>query len=233
MNKELMASWPVDLMTGQTMIPPGEFTTLEKNPHAASADMHNFPVLRGLFDSKHFDLGPELPGNIRWGYLNLANALFFRLQLGPNMLFWLANPADPEVWKVLDIWAATGRIVLAAEFADEPPLIVSQDFNMSTAFRANRRFLGDSKRTADFIAEARHVIVLNELAPVATSDIEEYPNLQHVQACMVRTKVTHGVTILGNEVTQESSEHVAELFAALTKAAESITSMLQSERTRR
>lgn len=202
MNKDIMATWPKDLETGLPMVPPGEFTDFSQYPNSKQpARVRKLPVLRGWFDNNRFDLDPKLPSHTGWGTVPLdrATALTFRVQRGPNVLYWLADPSDPYVWAAIDTWAAAKTIVLAAEFQDGEVLIVHRDFNLHPSLSAMRHAIGDSSHTRNFAAEASTILAKDEVKTFASSDIPSYPQLKHVQACMVRTAETGGVTVALHE----------------------------------
>jgi len=222
MNRESTAYWPKDFATDLPMVPPGEFTTFKEYPHSTQpARIRKLPVLRGWFDSKRFDLNLNLPAHVGWGAVNLGKAttLTFRIQLGPNVLYWLANPADPHVWAVIDKWAATKRMVLAAEFPDAPPLLIGRDFELRhPAFRELRNALGDETYTKRFIADASQVIVSDDMWRIASSDIADFPMLEHVQACLVRTSHTQGVAVLVDEGAPSAEGPFADAARAIMTA---------------
>lgn len=222
MNKETMATWPRDFETGLPMVPPGEFTTFKEYPNSTQpARVRKLPVLRGWFDSKQFEVNPKLPAHIGWGSVNIgaSMALTLRIQLGPNTLYWLANPGDPHVWAVLDKWATAGQMVLAAEFGDAPPLIIGRDFNLRhPSFSGLRKLVSDTSQTVNFIMDASRVIAAGDIKLIASSDIASYPKLENVQACMLRTDVTQGVAVMVNEGAPGPNGAVADAVAALAKA---------------
>lgn len=216
-----MAAWPKDFATDLPMIPPAEFTTFKEYPGSTQpARIRKLPVLRGWFDSKQFEVNPKLPAHIGWGSVNIgaSMALTLRIQLGPNTLYWLANPGDPHVWAVLDKWAAAGQMVLAAEFGDAPPLIIGRDFNLRhPSYGALRKLVSDTSQTANFIVDASRVIAAGDIKLIANSDIALYSKLQYVQACMVRTEVTQGVAVMVNEGAPGPNGAVADAVEALIK----------------
>jgi len=230
MDKEMMATWPRDLETGLPMVPPGEFTTFKEYPGSTQpARIRKLPVLRGWFDAKQFELNLSLPAHVGWGSVQLgaSQSLTFRIQLGPNMLYWLANAADQHVWSVIDKWASAGKMVLAAEFDGAPPLIVCRDFDLHHRnFSALRKLTSAPSQTASFLAEASRVIVEGEMKVIATSDIAAYPKLEQVQACIVRTPETQGVTVMVNEGKPGPQGPVADTVEALSRA------LLESKQTR-
>ena len=38
-----------------------------------------------------------------------SSAVTLRLQVGTSQFYWLAHPDDPELWQLLETWAAAGR----------------------------------------------------------------------------------------------------------------------------
>jgi hypothetical protein len=129
MNKETIAAWPKDFETELPVVLQGEFTDFSEYPNSTQpARIRKLPVLRGFFNGQRFDMDPKLPTHIGWGMAPIGHqavALTFRIQRGPNVLYWLANPADKRVCEVLDQWAAAKKMVLAAEFESGPALLVT------------------------------------------------------------------------------------------------------------
>jgi hypothetical protein len=191
--------------------------------------VRKLPVLRGFFNGKAFDTNPELPAHVGWGVLPMAGnagALTFRIQKGPNVLYWLANPSDPFVWDTLDKWAAAKTMVLAAEFEDGL-VLVHRSFNLlHPVFNAWREAVKDDGHTVSFMSEATRLLASDGLKDTASTDIPAYPQLQHVQGCMVRTEHTGGVTLMLNDEAPGPNGAVADAVAALAKA------MLQPDKPR-
>lgn len=173
----------------------GGFTDYSRYPDAGhSATARDVPVLRGAFDASRFEFDPELPLYFGWGVMPVADtvALSFRLQLGPNALYWIANAADPCVWHVVDQWAAEGAMALAVELDGLPAMVVQRNFYMSPELEAVRETAGGESQVRDFIADVTHGLLTDELRHAVASDIPQYSELQHIQGCLVRTPVTGG-----------------------------------------
>lgn len=221
MKKETPAHWPKDFETDLQIVPPGEFTTFKEYPRSTQpARVRKLPVLRGYFDGKRFDMAPGLPSHIGWGSVATGNAvaLTFRIQRGPNVLYWLANASDPAVWTVLDTWAAAKTTVLAAEFQDAPAFLACRDFDLNhLRFSGLRNAVRDAGHTRDFLADVTRALATNELANMASTDIPTYPHLQHVQGCMVRTRHTGGVALVVNDTMPEQGP-IADAIATVSKA---------------
>lgn len=223
MNKNTMATWPKDFTTDLPLVPPGEFTDFSQYPNSGQpVEVRKLPVLRGLFDAKQSDLDPTLPTHIGWGMAPLehrAVALTFRIQRGPNVLYWLANPSDPHVWEALDEWVASNTMVLAAEFQDGQVLIVRRDFNLShPMFAAARHYIEDAMHTLNFAASVSALLARDEAKKLASTDIPSYPQLRHVQACMVRTAHTKSVAIAMHESEPSPNGPVADAVSTLVQS---------------
>jgi len=231
MNKSVMAAWPKDFETDLPIVPPGEFTDFSEYPNSNQPSrVRKLPVLRGFFDDSRFDVSTPLPAHMGWGTAPIgqkAVALTFRIQRGPNVLYWLANPADKRVWEVLDKWDAANRMVLAAEFKTGPTFLVARDFKLHPKLSAMRVAVSQAERlTPEFIADASMAIIKDEVKLMASTDIAAFAQLQQVQACMVRTQHTGGVAFMLNEGAPGPQGPVADAVAALSKA------MLQPDRPR-
>lgn len=53
------------------------------------------------------------------------------------MVYWLASPADEEVWRVMDQWNEVGRMVIAP-FFDGQACLISRDFGLVPQAKALR-----------------------------------------------------------------------------------------------
>lgn len=231
MDKSEMAGWPKDFETNLPVVPPGEFTDFSEYPNSTQpARIRKLPVLRGFFNAQQFDVNPQLPTHVGWGMVPIgqrATALTFRLQRGPNVLYWLANPADERVWKVLDTWAAAKMMVVAAEFANGPAVLVARDFNLHPQLSTLRVATSQAARlTPEFIADATMALARGEMKSIASTDIPAYPDLQNVQACMLRTQHTGGVALMLHQGSPGANGPVADAVGALMQ------SMLQRDQTR-
>ena len=157
--------------------------------------LRDLPVLTGFFDLDRFDLTPELARHVGWGTVRLGGtmALTFRLQAGANVLYWLAHAADFRIWEVMDKWAAAGTMVLVAGFQGHPPRVElrARDFHIPPQIEELRAMTTRADElTEEFVtafAAAHHWKAFKNMA---STDIAAYPNLRHVQACMVVTPET-------------------------------------------
>jgi len=168
-----------------------------------AASMGTLPVLSGLFNSTRTDRSTRAPMHLGFGSMDMERdslpLLTFRLQVGTDMMYWLANAGDPEIWSMLDAWHKSGRMAVAAEFEDGKVLFSSRDFKMVPPLQALRPKLADaSSRVAaaqDFAMNAGGTLVSGHLALVATSDIPTIPRLKSVQGCTVTTRTTGRVFV--------------------------------------
>ncbi|AMV48206.1 hypothetical protein [Paraburkholderia caribensis] len=81
--------------------------------------------------------------------------LMFFLQIEDARLVWLANPAEPEVWKAIDIWRANGSVSVALSNSDNSTHLFVIPFRRLDesvlALRRSNRFDADTL-TIDAIA---------------------------------------------------------------------------------
>jgi len=195
MNPKVKLTWAEGSGADRPLVVAGEFVNFEGYADLSKQEerVRKLPVLRGVFDSKRVDFTPGLPAHAGWGSVRLGDtvALTFRLQLVPNVLYFLANPADPEIWKVMDVWAAAGKFVMAAEVEDGRVFLVSRDYKMVPQVARLRDLVkaGESY-TAAFLSDAGQAINTGDISHIATTDIPAYPALANVQACIVTRKNT-------------------------------------------
>jgi hypothetical protein len=200
MNIGNSATWLLD-QAGNPILPPGYVATLDEvvSPSVTlPSGMRSLPVLVGHFGSHPVDLNATQPRYVGFGCIDTdaMPLLTFRMQIGPTVAYWLANPADPQIWKLLDAWDAAGKIALSAHFNGSGPLLV-WEFSITPALNALRvwtRHAGDHA-TAYFISRAGHAILDGLLPRIATSDIASVQKLEHVLGCIVCTPEMGAVRI--------------------------------------
>lgn len=223
MNSNTTRTWPKDFKTRLPMVPPGEFTDFKSFPDSTlPVRAQKLPALRGWFDASSCNINASLPMNIGWGAVTLENgavALTFRVQVGSSIFYWLANPADKNVWKVVDQWSAAGLIVLAADFGDGPGLLVSGDFKLVPQMAAMRRAVDSAGEiTPKFVAGASAAIMKDEIKLFASTNIPSFPTLTSVQTCMVRTDHTRGVAVILHDEPHSGNGLIADAAAALARS---------------
>jgi hypothetical protein len=187
-----IALWRREPQTGAICLPEGAITTAEQFPRSTPfATAPRCPVLMGEFLPPRFDWTPELPVHAGWGVLELdgQRALTFRLQAGSTQLYWLANPADPDVWAMQDAWATAGQMALAADFGRGPVFVLSRTFELSPAYKATR-LPHSGQSSGPFCAAVARSLMQGELSVFAKSDIPAFPRLTYVQGCLVVTRHT-------------------------------------------
>jgi hypothetical protein len=195
-----------------------------------AADLGTLPVLSGLFNSARAERSTKAPMHLGFGSMEMERdslpLLTFRLQVGADMMYWLANAGDPEIWAMLDAWHKAGRMAVAAEFEDGKVLFSSRDFRMVPPLQALRPKSADSSSLSsaaqDFAMNAGGTLVSGHLALVATSDIPTIPRLKSVQGCTVTTMTTGRVFV---------PPHIAALAACDLIAPEADANPLSSEQT--
>jgi hypothetical protein len=160
------------------------------------------PVLSGLFSPAKVNLSGKQQMHLGFGSMGAPGMsmpmLTFRLQIGADMLYWLANPWDPEVWAMVDAWDATGRMAVAAEVGDTV-LFMTRDYEIIPPMRELRKQAQSSMKRLDAVQEfmqgAGLLAVSGHLALGATTDIPSIPSLRHVQGCTVQTETTGRVLV--------------------------------------
>lgn len=159
------------------------------------------PVLAGHVNSARVTFDADAPCHLGLGTFDIQGELpmfAIRLQLGANMLYWLVNSADPELWSMVDAWRKAGRMAVAAEFDNGKMLFVDRDYRSGAAMSALRRQAESTNRqaaTRDFMQCAGEALVSGQLASMATSDIPGIPSLRNVQGCTVRTQTTGRILV--------------------------------------
>lgn len=175
--------------SGTSLVSPGCFGSFKevnaKNRYPAR--IRKLTVLMGLFN---FDQpGVEFNHISHFGWGSIENErmplLTFRLQIGANMFYWLANPSDRKVWKVLDEWNVAHEIVAHAVFKNTA-VFMHRPFRISPPLAALRRWTLHEgiPATASFVKSAAHQLD-GQLVAKAKSDIPGVPRLDHVSACIL------------------------------------------------
>jgi len=162
----------------------------------------NLPVLTGAFSPARVKLDANQQSYLGWGSMSAPGMslplLTFRLQLGADMLYWLANPWDPEVWSMLDAWGAAGHMAVAAEVGDRV-VFVTRDYESIPPMKELRsKAQGAMKRldaVREFMQGAGLLTVSGHLALGATTDIPSIPVLRHVHGCTVQTETTGRILV--------------------------------------
>ena len=80
----------------------------------AGAAGTEIPVLFGIFGRCKFDGSQPRPGPVGLAceihQLKNTHAITVKLKLGPDVLYYLADPSDKSIWQVLDAWSDAGVI---------------------------------------------------------------------------------------------------------------------------
>lgn len=163
------------------------------------ARMGDIPVLSGRFNANMFGPVEGRPQHVGWGSLGAAHAILtVRMQVGPDMLYWMANAADPEIWAMLDAWHKHRTMVVAAEFDNASAVVATRDFELSPSLRSLRP-KGDvrdwSENAERFLREAGSLLFTGKLGMGATTDIPSVPSLRCVQGCTIATERTGRVVV--------------------------------------
>lgn len=114
-----------------------------------------------------------------------SSAVTLRLQVGTSQFYWLAHPDDPELWQLLETWAAAGRC--AFMLSGKRSWTLALDYGaIDKELKLLRRRSGtfDAGQFADAVFD---LVALKLLQLSATSDIEGVAGLEHVQVCVLAT----------------------------------------------
>lgn len=197
-------SWQDDEITEQPAIPSGVIGTCDKIPNAVPMvkELGNLPVIVGHFDARKWDASTELPESL---YLEVeklgkTQALKVCIQRGPNVIYWFANLADKKVWETLDTWDTRGTMAVAVFLDDGTVNVASQPFKLHPELNALRE-------TIVYSGAATFLFILATIAQFVTDGYRkrvvsvhrEYPELQHVQACMLTTENTGGAAVASHD----------------------------------
>lgn len=156
------------------------------------ARVRKLPVLSVRFDEALQKSGSPHLFHLGWGAIDSERMpiLTFRVQFNDLMVYWLANPADEEVWRVMDQWNTVGTIVLAPVLGDQA-LLMSRDFALVPKAEALRSWTKQGAKTTQlFLQSAGTLILSGDLAAQASSDIPAVPRLKRVIGCIVSTNLT-------------------------------------------
>ena len=149
------------------------------------------PVLTCTFDSLEDKIQLNQPTSIGCGAVLLSRevlALTFRLQFGPHMLYWLANPLDPAVWSVLDRWNASGHMVVhASPDQGDAAFLDSCDFELPEPLEGLRKQVRWHEQSKRPFLSAATSLLQSGLEEIATTDLPAYPTLESVQGCILCT----------------------------------------------
>lgn len=149
------------------------------------------PVLTALFELP-LTAAAESDVHVGWGSLpgNPAGTLTFRLQLGAQLYYWLADAADPYVWHALRHWDEAGFMCLLAVDAKlrGGAALACREFKLSPKFlRLDATGQGNSVWNEQFAQDCRDLLMGGALGQIASSDMPQWPKLKRVQGCAVET----------------------------------------------
>ncbi len=181
-----------------SVIPAGYFAKFADiaKKSAQPARVRKLPVLTVQFDESLQLTDFPKHAHVGWGAIDsdYMPILTFRFQFRELMVYWLASPADEEVWRVMDQWNEVGRMVIAP-FFDGQACLISRDFGLVPQAKALRSsWTKQGQKVNDlFLRSASELILSGRLAAMATSDVAAVPRLQRVVACIVATRSTGGL----------------------------------------
>jgi hypothetical protein len=182
----------------------GEFTPCSQVGTSSSTTLRaggDLPVLIGNYCGSGAGLTTQAGAHAGWGSLELregGTVLTFRLQAGPDLLYWLANPSDPHVWTAIRAWAVAGRIVLMARMDDGLGCVLTRDFAPHEDYWAQDQSAhADPQQGRAFALATSALVTQGHLAAMATSDLTAWPGLRSVRACVVATPHTPHIATVG------------------------------------
>jgi hypothetical protein len=135
--------------------------------------MRNLPVLRGSFESKNFNFDIGMAAQLSFGTASLvgATAVVFSVEDGSSMLYWIANPADPELWDVLDRWAAAKMMLVATRVDNEREVLWTREFSLPDWAEELRQDVQNAKTiTPAFVADVESWVRSGYLGAFAAVD---------------------------------------------------------------
>jgi len=151
----------------------------------------DFPLLMGLFELPQRMPQKDDDFYVGWGSLEGDGfpVLTFRLQVGSEMFYWLANPADPCVWHAMRQWDSAGCIcLLVADVHHGAAFIVRRDFELPPGtLRLDMSSHPDAPMVDRFDVTCDYLLARSQLANIASSDLPHWPSLKGVQGCAVAT----------------------------------------------
>jgi hypothetical protein len=117
-----------------------------------------------------------------------ADILTVRLQFNSTLFIFLANPADPEVLRLMNTWEELKVMgVLASDRSGRAGLQYAP-FSLSSAVRES---LAKNKQTAQSIGDFQDALAAQlqtgQLFETATSDIKTFPHLTEVNVALLTT----------------------------------------------
>jgi len=204
--------WLSPVEAGLYFVPTGQLCSFDryKNFSTMPARIRSLPVLQGNFNASSFNPKSGLPQYFGWGTVQIADivALTFRMQIGPNMVYWLADIADPEVKEAMSKWEEAKTIVVAAEFDDGTVALVKRDYDIHPLIK---KLMSDRalQRPSAFGRAVGMAIKENHVKAFARTDLSAFPCLQNVQACMVCTQRTLPYAVISVGACPESDDELA------------------------
>lgn len=172
-----------------SVIPGGYFTKISDiTSHSKQpARIRKLPVLAANLHEPVPALTSSSLFHVGWGAISAGRMplLTFRLQINDLMIYWLANPADPTIWTVLERWNNANAMVLAPSFENEA-LVMSRAYTLVPEAKALRSWTGRGPHTTQLFLESAGKLILDGgLADMASSDIPAIPKLKRVIGCLV------------------------------------------------
>jgi hypothetical protein len=116
-----------------------------------------------------------------------CTCMTIRFQFGSAQCYFLAHPDDPEVWALIETWAAKKRSAFAFH-ANKLAMVVAVDFpgidSRLRALRTNGRPF-DARRFCDL---AFDLVDSRDLVLTASSEVPSIRRLRYVHVCVVATR---------------------------------------------
>ncbi len=160
----------------------------------AGADV---PVLFGIFGRGNFDGSQPRPGPVDLAceihQLKNTHAITVKLKLGPDVLYYLADPSDKNIWKMLDAWCDAGVIkVGVADGAQGVTTIYTRPFALPNGVEKLRGM----ERFSDFYAshfkvEAATALLNKTLVNDVMGTVGHDPFVAHATGAIISTENLH------------------------------------------
>jgi hypothetical protein len=169
------------LLTGE-ITSTRKLNIVSRNPALATGTL---PMLFGELPKALWSEGAGIPIYMGHGVLRGEEQflLSFRLQVGPTMVYWLADPHDSEIVALLRTWAAANQMATALQSKDGV-FILARNYP-AIPLLVQKICDANSENTERFVRSANGIVASGLLQSNATSDIPSISELKNVHAFLV------------------------------------------------
>jgi hypothetical protein len=181
MKTTLNAQAQAKILTGQ-ITNARKLNVVSRNPALATGTL---PMLFGELPKTLWSEGAGIPIYMGHGVLRGEEQflLSFRLQVGPTMVYWLADPHDSEIVALLRTWAAANQMATALQ-SKGGVFILGRNYP-AIPLLVQKICDANSENTERFVRSANGIVASGLLQSNATSDIPSISKLKNVHAFLV------------------------------------------------